>query len=321
MPIESAWAVVVPGPHEITLQTVKLRPLGPEEVRLRTRYTSISAGTERMLLAGQLVEMAGLPFPCIPGYETVGEIIEAGPQVPEPQEWLGRWAFIGGSYGYEGVTAAWGGQAEFVSNDYRKVYRLPEKLDPALGVAIAPAATSWHGIELMAPQPGERVLVLGQGPIGQFAAQAARLRGAHVAVADLSAERLEKASADLKINLSHETLKEKLEGPLDLLIDATGKMEALAAQLMPVRARGRVLLLGFYQKIELPFAIPFIKELSFQTSREWAAEDIPAAGAALAEGRLQAAHMFTARFPISQIKEAYAAALDPQSGLKVLIEW
>ncbi len=318
----STLAVVVPGPHQITLQQVKLRPLGPEEVRLRTRYTSISAGTERMLLAGQLVEMAGLPFPCIPGYETVGEVIEVGPDVPDRTEWLGKWAFIGGSYGYEGVTAAWGGQAEYVSNDYRKVYRLPAGLDPAQAVAIAPAATSWHGVELVAPQPGERVLVLGQGPIGQFAAQAAKLRGAYVIVADLSAERLERASvADQKIDLSRETLKEKLDGPLDVLIDATGKMEAIAAQLMSVRARGRVLLLGFYQRIELPFAIPFIKELSFQTSREWAAEDIPAVGVALAAGQLQAVHLFSARFPISQIKEAYAAALDPQSGLKVLIEW
>ncbi len=318
----SAQAVVVTGPQEITLQTVKLKPLGAEEVRVRTRYTSISAGTERMLLTGQLVEMAGLPFPCIPGYETVGEVIEVGPDVPKREEWLGRWAFVGGSYGYEDVTAAWGGQAEYVANDYRKVYRLPDGLDPAVAVAIAPAATAWHAVELANPQPGERVLVLGQGPIGQFAAQAAKLRGAQVAVADISAERLAQTMVgDIKIDLSRETAKAKLDGPLDLLIDATGKMEAIAANLMQVRARGRVLLLGFYQRIELPFAIPFIKELTFQPSREWAAEDILAVGAALADGRLQAAHLFTSRFPISEIQAAYRAALDPQAGLKVLIEW
>ncbi|HEX2914178.1 MAG TPA: zinc-binding dehydrogenase [Chloroflexia bacterium] len=322
MSLEYTQALVVTGPDQFGLQQVKLRPLGSEEIRVRTHYTSISAGTERMLLRGQLVEMAGLPFPCIPGYETVGEVIEVGPEVPEPQFWLGRMAFIGGSYGYEGVTSAWGGQAQYVSADYRKAFLLPEKLDPALAVAIAPAATAWHGIELAAPAPGERVLVLGQGPIGQFAAQAASLRGADVAVADLSAERLARCVAgEPKIDLSRETLKERLNGPLDLLIDATGKMEALATHLMSVRPRGKVLLLGFYQRIDLPFAIPFLKELSFQPSREWAAEDIPAVGQALAEGHLQAEHMFTARFQISRIHEAYAAALDPAAGLKVLIEW
>ncbi len=323
MMLEYAQAVVVNGPHDFGLQKVKLRPLGSEEVRVRTRYTSISAGTERMLLAGQLVEMAGLPFPCVPGYETVGEVIEVGADVPEAEAWLGQWAFIGGSYGYEEVTAAWGGQAEYVATDYRKAFRLPATLDPAVAVAIAPAATAWHGVELVAPAPDERVLVLGQGPIGQFAAQAAQLRGAIVTVADLSALRLAGAVAgSLKVNLSQESLKDRMAaGPFDVLIDATGKMEAVAGQLMTVRARGRVLLLGFYQRIDLPFAVPFIKELSFQPSREWAAEDIGAVGAALASGGLQARHMFTARFPISQIKEAYAAALDPQAGLKVLIEW
>jgi bacteriochlorophyllide a dehydrogenase len=316
----TARALVVSAPQEFGLQDVKLKPLGAEEVRVRTRYTSISAGTEKMLLAGQLVEMAGLPFPCIPGYETVGEIVEVGADVPDPQDWLGKMTFIGGSYGYVGVTPAWGGQAEFVATDYRKAYPLPPGLEPSLAVAIAPAATAWHGIALANPQPDEHVLILGQGPIGQFAAQAAALRGARVFVADVNAARLEKSVADVKIDLSRETLKDKLERPLDILVDATGKMEALPPHLLSVKARGKVLLLGFYQRIDLPFAFPFLKELSFQPSREWAAEDIPAVGAALASGDLQAAHMFNARYPVEQIKEAYAAALSGEN-LKVLIEW
>src|SRR6476619_2209871 len=99
--MQTTEAIVVPQPHELTFQAVKLRPLGQDEVLVKTKYTSISAGTERMLLAGQLVQMAGLPFPCIPGYETVGEVIEVGPDVPEG--FIGQMVFIGGSYGYEGV--------------------------------------------------------------------------------------------------------------------------------------------------------------------------------------------------------------------------
>ncbi len=322
MSVTQSRAVVVNGPHDLELRQVELQPLGPEEVRLRTRYTSISAGTEKMLLAGQLVEMAGLPFPCIPGYESVGEVIEVGAEVPEPERWLGQPAFVGGSHGYNGVTSAWGGQSQYVTTAYKKAFLLPPGLDPALAVAIAPAATAWHGIQLLNLQPGQRVLVMGQGPIGQLAAQAAVLSGAQVAVADVEANRLESAVAgDPKIDLSQESLKQRLDGPLDVLIDATGKMEAIAAQLMSVKARGKVLLLGFYQRIDLPFALPFIKELGFQTSREWADEDILAVGAALAAGELQVAHLFTHHFKIDDIKEAYSKALNPGAGLKVLIEW
>ena len=322
MAVSSTRALVVNGPHEMELRTVELKPLGATEVRLRTRYTSISAGTERMLMAGQLVEMAGLPFPCIPGYETVGQVIEVGADVPQPDEWLGQQAFVGGSHGYVGVTSAWGGQSQYATTDYRKALRLPPGLAPALAVAIAPAATAWHSIELLGLKPTDNVLVLGQGPIGQLAAQAAVLTGATVAVADVVAARLEGAvTPGPKIDLSQETLRDKLSGPLDVLIDATGKMEAIAGQLMSVRARGRVMLLGFYPKIELPFAIPFIKELSFQTSREWADSDIAAVGTALADGRLQVRHLFSNSFPVDGIAQAYEVALDPRLGLKVLIEW
>ncbi len=319
MLVDTTEAIVVPQPYELTFQTVKLRPLRPDEVLVKTRYTSISAGTERMLLAGQLVEMAGLPFPCIPGYETVGEVIEIGPDVPE--DYLHQLVFVGGSYGYEGVTPAWGGQSRYISAEYHKAFKL-EGIPPEEAVAIAPAATAWHGVELIAPEPGELVLVLGQGPIGQFAAQAAKLKGATVAVADVVASRLEKAVAgDYKIDLSQQSLKDILPGKIDVLIDATGKMPALSQHLMQMQQRGRVLLLGFYQKIELGFAIPFLKELSFRPSREWAAEDIPAVMQAFRDNTLRANQLFTHRFPISQYKEAYQTTLENPACLKVLMDW
>lgn len=320
MAISETKAVVVPEPQQIKLQTVRLKERSPKDVLVKTRYTSISAGTERLLLAGQLVQMAGLPFPCIPGYETVGEIVEIGSEVPA--EYLGQTVFVGGAYGYEGYTSAWGGQSQYVQVDYTKAFRLDAGINPADAVAIAPAATAWHGVSLINPQPGDLVLVLGQGPIGQFAAQAAKLKGATVAVADVVNSRLEKAiAADIKVNLSEESLKDCLPRKADILIDATGKMEVIAANLVHCRERARVLILGFYQKIELPFAMPFLKELSFQPSREWATEDIQAVIKAWGEGQLQANQLFTHHFPIAEINEAYAAALQDPDCLKVLIEW
>ena len=98
-------------------------------------------------------------------------------------------------------------------------------------------------------------------------------------------------------------------------------MEVIGANLVHCRDRARVLLLGFYPKIELGFALPFLKELTFQPSREWVTSDIQAVNAALAGGQLEAAHLFTHRFPITQIEAAYAAALQDPACLKVLLDW
>jgi 3-hydroxyethyl bacteriochlorophyllide a dehydrogenase len=303
----------------MTFTDVRLREIGPEEVLIKTQYTSISAGTERLLMAGHLVEMANLPFPCIPGYETVGEIVEVGEAVSP--NYVGELAYVGGSYGYEKVTPAWGGQSSFVSTHYSKAHLL-NGLDPVSAVAIAPAATSWHAIELMNIKPGEVVLVLGQGPIGQLAAQAARLKGATLVICDTIESRLELAPAgDIKVNISTTTLKDKLPGKVDVMVDATGKMEAISSNITALRDRGRVLLLGFYRRIDLDFAWPFLKELSFHASREWAVEDVPAVMEAMHLGKLKTDYLFTHKFKISEYKEAYAAALHNPYCLKALIEW
>jgi 3-hydroxyethyl bacteriochlorophyllide a dehydrogenase len=319
MIIRTAQAIVVSGPNKMSFTDVRLKEIGPEEVLVRTMYTSISAGTERLLLAGQLVEMANLPFPCIPGYETVGEIVEVGEAVSP--NYVGELVYIGGSYGYVNVNPAWGGQSSYVSAHYSKAYLL-NGLNPIDAVAIAPAATAWHGVELIDIKPGEVVLVLGQGPIGQLAAQAAKLKGAELILTDAHQDRLDKSVVgDIKVNVSTTTLKDKLPGKVDVLIDATGKMDVIASNLTAMRDRGRVLLLGFYRRIDLDFAWPFLKEISFQPSREWAAEDIPAVMEAMQLGKIKTDYLFTHRFKIADYQEAYAAALHNPYCLKALLEW
>lgn len=320
MLIRTAQAIVVSGPQQLNFIDVRLRDLGADEVLIKTEFTSISAGTERLLLAGHLVKMAGLPFPCIPGYETVGEVIEIGANVSP--HFIGQKVFVGGSYGYvEGITPAWGGQSSYLTADWHKVFVLTE-LNRMDAVAIAPAATSWHGVDVINPQPGELVVVLGQGPIGQLAAQAAKLRGATVAVCDISQARLDNAVvADIKINTSDDILKDKLPRKADVLIDATGKMDVVHSNITALRDRARVLLLGFYRKIEMDFAWPFLKELSFHISREWTSEDIPAVMQALTVGNLRASHLFTHRLPITSYQEAYELALNDPKCIKVLLEW
>lgn len=310
-------AVVIPEAGRVVLQEVTLRTPGPDDVVVETAYTSISAGTERMLFAGQMPHPM-LRLPVVPGYETVGRVVETGANVAA--EWLGRWVYVGGALCYDGVNAAWGGQAATLFIDAKRVVPL-DGVAPRDGVLLALAATALHGIDRLAPPPGGRVLVLGQGPVGQLAARFARRRRAWVAVADRIPSRLAHSVADQVIDVATESLTDVIREPVHAIIEATGSMAALAAALPLLGASSTVLLLGYYQSLELPYMPLFLKEASLLTAKEWAPGDLLRCRDAMASGTLDVSPLLTHERPIRDVAAAYKIALNDPECLKLVLDW
>ena len=69
-------AVVFTAPNEVAVGSVERAVCGPTDIGLRTRYSMISPGTELRMLAGHYG--AGDKVPYVPGYSSVGEVIEVG---------------------------------------------------------------------------------------------------------------------------------------------------------------------------------------------------------------------------------------------------
>ncbi|NJM40439.1 MAG: zinc-binding dehydrogenase [Anaerolineae bacterium] len=280
-------AIVIPQANVVEMREVDLKPIGTDDVLIRTTLTSISAGTERMLLKGVMPHPM-LQFPVVPGYETVGEVIETGDGA---REWLGKRVYVGGNYGFIGVNPAFGGQSEYIVAPKTHLTDL-QTLTDEQGVLLALAATALHGVDVAGLQVGRlegselanitnlptfqlvNVLILGQGIVGQLAARIAQARGTHVTVTDKEAARLRCSLAHVILNMSSadaipETLKD-----IDILIDATGKMEAIAPMLMRMKRGGRVVLLGYYDCINLPYQPVFLRELTLVSSMQWAPGDV-----------------------------------------------
>ena len=321
MPIKSR-AVVIPRRNVVELRTVQVNDPRVGDVLIRTAYTSISAGTERMLLDGRLPQPQ-LLFPVIPGYETVGQVVQVGAKAPK--DLLGQWVYIGGARCFRGVNPAWGGQSEFISAEAERVVPLGS-IDPATGVILALAATALHGINVAHIRSSDRVLVLGQGIVGQLAARLAKLAGAsYVAVADRVAVRLEASKADQVIDITRESLDEAIsEANINLLIDATGSMTALSGALPLLANHGRVLLLGYYDTLNLPYAPLFMREAQVLIAREWqfgADGDLPRARDLIASGDLDVRGLLTHRVPLDRIQAAYRLAFEDPACLKVVVEW
>lgn len=310
-------AIVIPEPNRLELREVELTEPGPDDVVVRTAYTSISAGTERMLLGGRLPHPM-LSFPIVPGYETVGRVVGLGAGAPPELE--GRWVYVGGARCFVGVNPAWGGQSATLIVDHRRVVPL-EGLEPRQGVLLALAATALHGIDLLDLQAGRRVLVLGQGPVGQIAARLARRPGAWVAVTDRDAGRLARSSADLAELAGDRPLKDALGSPVDVVVEATGSMAALAEALPLLADGGTVLLLGYYDELRLPYMPLFIKQARLLTAREWAPGDLARCRDLLAGGDLELGGLITHHLPIAQLDEAYRIALEEPACLKLVLEW
>lgn len=314
-------AVVIPRRNVVELRTVQVQEPKANEVLIRTAYTSISAGTERMLLDGRMPHPA-LLFPVVPGYETVGKVIETGKKAPA--DLIGQWVYVGGARCFKGVNPAWGGQSEFISAEADRVVPL-NGIPPEQGVILALGATALHGINVAQVRRNERVLVLGQGIVGQLAARLARLAGAHVVVADRVPIRLNVSQADQIVDVSKESLDEALgEANINVIIEATGSMTALSGALPLLANHGRVLLLGYYDHIDVPYAPVFMREAQILVAREWnfgADGDLPRTRDMLASGELDLSGLLTHRVPLDRIQAAYRLALEDPACLKVVVEW
>lgn len=310
-------AVVIPEPGKVVLQQVALRTPGPTDVVIATAYTSISAGTERMLLAGQMPHPM-LQLPVVPGYETVGRVTAVGAEV-DPA-WLGRWVYVGGAHCYAGINPAWGGQAATLFTDVKRVTPLDD-VPPQQGVLLALAATALHGVRQLQAHVGQRVLVIGQGPVGQLAARLLMADGVEVIVVDRAAVRLARSVAHQIVDVTVTPLAEAVAQPVHAIVEASGSMAALGDALKLLADKGTILLLGYYGKLELPYMPLFLKEAKLLTAKEWAAGDLAACRDAIAAGKLEVASLLTHALPIARVAEGYETALNDPACLKLVFDW
>lgn len=172
---------VRPGVAE--LRTAPLTPPGPGEVRVRTLFSGISRGTERLVLGGEVPEtewqrmrapmqQGDFPFPVKYGYCAVA-VIEDG-----PAELVGRTVF--GLHPHQDVFVA----------PLDKLVPVPEAVPARRATLAANMETAlnahWDG----STGPGDRVVVVGAGVVGLLVAHlAGRLPGTDVTVVDVDPAR------------------------------------------------------------------------------------------------------------------------------------
>jgi len=315
-----AKAIVFRGVREIELCEVSLKPLSSTDVLVETYWSSISTGTEKMAYNG-LIPSWPFIFPFIPGYESVGKIIQAGDHVN--QSLIGKFAYVAGSFGYEGVNAAFGGASEYIVCPVESITVLDNIDNPKCGIALPLGATALHIVDL-AQVKNKKVLVLGQGAVGILATELAKHMGAKlVAATDTQKNRLNYSSADLRVNAETDDVSAALAGhEFDVLIDSTGIMSAIDTGLRFLKFHGVVLLGGYYQRINIDYSQAFQKELSFIAAKQWAKGDLERVRELIAQKKLNAERIFTHQHTVEDdISSAYLQAFNDPDCLKMILLW
>jgi 2-desacetyl-2-hydroxyethyl bacteriochlorophyllide A dehydrogenase len=223
-------AIVFTAPLKVSLEEINVPEPRAGQVLVQAHYTGISTGTETRILKGSALAGEKL-IPCIPGYSLVGRIVKKGPQTKLKE---GDLVYVVDVNYFTEYKPAWGGHVEYALVPETEAVLLPESIDPIAVTFTVLAGVGYHGVERCGDVRGKSVAVVGQGPVGMFAVQFLKMKGAKVIAIDLFENRLaasQKLGADYVVNSSRkkmdEGVKKLFPDGVDVVMEATGVIPVL----------------------------------------------------------------------------------------------
>lgn len=325
--------VVAEGVNRVVVGSFMLREAAEDEVLVKTIFSAISPGTELRCLAGN--EPNAVRFPMITGYSLVGKVLRGAGTIRE-----GDLVFLNGtSVCPAGISSSWGGHISHAIAPASQAVKLPKEIDPRMAAAVSMLSIAMHGAGKAAPLPGDKVLVAGQGLIGQFVASFMKMAGCRVAVCDPVMFRLDVARR-MGIELTYQVSdgwQDKFRGDfpdgVDTLIDATGSPKAIAANVPLLRAKSwenpyqpspkLVLLASYPGNIILDYQETlFNKELDVITCRTYLPHERERVICLLAGGTLDITPALTATMPADEAPEAFRLLREDASHyITIVLDW
>lgn len=190
---------------------------------------------------------------------------------------------------------------------------------------VEPLAIGAHGVRRANIQKGEKVLVIGAGPIGLGTMEFARIAGGEVIALDVNDSRLafcrEKLGVQHTVNALKEPVKEKLSeitnGDMPtVIIDATGNLQAINTAFEYLAHSGSYVLIGL-QKGNISFSHPEFhkREATLMSSRNATRADFEHVVKSMKSGLVDPAKYITHRVAFNQVKEQFESWLDPANGV------
>jgi len=304
-------AVVIESPKELKLSRLVLDEPKPDDVVVEIEWSGISTGTEKLLWNGTMPHFPGMGYPLVPGYESVGRVIEAGAKASIA---VGQRVFVPGAKCFGDVKGLFGGAASHVVVPSGRVTPLSEQIGRE-GVLLALAATAYHVTQgNVHKQPD---LIIGHGVVGRLIARIAVMLGHQPVVWEVNADRMSGAKGYQVIHPDSDAKKDYAR-----ICDASGQAQVLNQLISRLKHGGEIILAGFYDNdIAFQFAPAFMREAKLRIASQWDPSDLSAVKNCIDAGLLSLDDLITHNRSLTQIDDVYRTAFEDARCLKMIVDW
>jgi bacteriochlorophyllide a dehydrogenase len=305
-----AMAVILEAPEQLSLRSLALTTPKNSDLVVDIAWSGISTGTERLLWSGRMPDFPGMGYPLVPGYESVGRVIDAG---ADARARIGEWVFVPGANCYEGARGLFGGSASRVVIPGARAIPVAESLG-INGILVSLAATAHHAIAGHAAPD----LIVGHGILGRLLARLTVAAGAPPPVVwETNAARSDGAAGYGVVHPDNDQRRD-----YRAIYDASGDAGLLDTLVARLAKGGEIVLAGFYEKA-LSFTFPpaFMREARIRIAAEFTSDDLAATTALIETGVLKLDGLITHNRPASDAKEAYPVAFTNPDCLKMVLDW
>ena len=304
------WTCTQPGNFELQQTEIPARAAGFSLLRIRTIGI---CGTDIHAFAGN---QPFFQYPRILGHELAAEVVESERFSP------GELVTIIPYFNCQTCAACTqgktncceniqvfgvhidGGMREYIAVEDR--YILPGTGLTADELAmVEPISIAAHGVRRGKIQAGEKVLVMGAGPIGLFTILMAKILGAIVEVAEPNAARLAFCEENLGVNSAS-------QASYQTVIDATGNKSAIESGFTKIAHGGQYILIGL-QKEAISFIHPEFhkREATLMSSRNATIADFQYVMELLRTQQIPVKPFITHRFDWTRVGDEFLSIHDP----------
>lgn len=309
-------AIVLEQPEHLMLSRLDLTPPADDDVVVDIEFSGISTGTEKLLWNGRMPTFPGMGYPLVPGYESVGHIIEAGPRAKHR---VGERVFVPGARCYGEVRGLFGGAASRVVVSDSRITEVSDTLGDK-SVLLALAATAYHAVS-GAGQRNPIVppdLIVGHGVLG-------RLLARMVVVAGFKPPTVwETNPARVAGSEGYPVIRPEDDPRRDYkaIYDVSGDAQILDSLVMRLAPGGEIVLAGFYtEPLNFAFAPAFMREAQIRCAAEFKRPDLLAVKELAETGVLSLDGLITHHAEPMQADAAYRTAFGDPGCLKMVLDW
>ena len=337
----TALAVSYTGARTLETGPSTTAPPGPGEVELAPAFVGV-CGTDLHIFHGSMD--ARVTMPAVLGHEMSGRITRVGSGVVGwqpgdavtvmPLRWDGDCPACTAGHrhichrlNFIGIDSP-GAMQQRWTVPAATLVRLPPTLALDSAALVEPTAVAVHDVARAAVQPGERVVVIGGGPIGILIALVARSRGAEVRLVELSdyrrslAERMGLSTWNPATDDITELAGKWTRGAgAEVSFEVSGAAAGVTTAIDVLGVRGRLCLVAIHpQPREVNLHRFFWRELTLVGARLYDRTDFEQAVGLVADGTIPVDLLITKVVPLAEAASAFDALETGGDVMKVLIE-